>query len=396
MPRRYWIIFAAFFLFAMGGARANPIPADPFVKAQDVLPSDPDGAIRDARERIAAGDMTGAIRYLAEYVAGHPHDGAPMRFLGDLYFRAGENSRAEFIYEKLLAAHPNDRETHNRLGTVYAAENRVDDAIHEFNAALPGTDSVGDLVRLHERRGDLDAYRKDMQRLADLFPSDPNIQAELGQVYGAIHQPYLAALYFRRALDSDAGSLTALNGLGLALMDEYDYQGAIAQFKHCLMLDQSNFTCTDNLGAAQLQSLDYTTAQQTLTRAHALEPERAEPLVNFGYLADAKGDWKKAIAYYAQAIELWPYSREAYVDIGIAYESHQLYPLAQAALIKGITAVPDDGRLHVLLGQAYESQGEREKAIAEYRAAEKSTDPDVVRISQERFAKLENGSEKPQ
>ncbi|MDP9025093.1 MAG: tetratricopeptide repeat protein [Candidatus Eremiobacteraeota bacterium] len=366
------------------------------MKAQDVLPSDPEGAIRDARERIASGDMNGAIKRLAEYVAGHPRDAAPMRFLGDLYFRSGENARAEFIYGRLLAAHPGDRETHNRLGTVYAAEGRVDDAIHEFNAALPGTDSVGDLVRLHQRRGDLEQYRRDMQRLADLFPSDANIQAELGQVYAAVHQPYLATTYFRRALDSDSSSLTAINGLGLALMDEYDYGSAIEQFKRCLRLDEASFTCTDNLGAAQLQALQYDVAEKTLTRARALEPERSEPLVNFGYLADARGDWKAAIAYYAKAIEMWPYSREAYVDIGISYEAHQLYPLAQAALIKGITAVPDDGRLHVLLGQAYESQGERAKAIAEYRAAEKSNDPDVVRISQERFAKLEGAPVKPQ
>ncbi|MEO9169611.1 MAG: tetratricopeptide repeat protein [Candidatus Aquilonibacter sp.] len=367
----------------------------PLMRAQDALPSDPDGAIRAAREQIAAGNMPGAIKGLNEYVSGHPFDMAPMRFLGDLYFRGGENSRAEFIYQKMLAAHPNDRETHNRLGTVYATENRIDDAIHEFNAALPGTDSVNDLVRLHERRGDLEKYRKEMQHLADLFPNDANIQAELGQVYGALHQPYLATVYFRRALDSDAGSLTALNGLGLALMDEYDYSGAMDEFRRCLQLDPVNFTCTDNLGAVQLQALQYDAAMQTLVRAHGLAPERSEPLVNFGYLADARGDWKKAVSYYAQAIEMWPYSREAYVDIGVAYEAHQLYPLAQAALVKGISAVPDDGRLHVLLGQAYESQGERDKAIAEYRAAEKSTDPDVVRISQEHFAKLE-GPEKPQ
>ncbi len=340
--------------------------------------------------------MDGAIKSLGAYVAGHPLDPAPMRFLGDLYFRAGDNSRAEFIYEKLLSVHPHDKETHNRLGTVYAVENRVEDAIREFDASLPGTDSVGDLVRLHQRHGDLPQYRKEMLRLADTFPTDANIQAELGQVYAALHQPYLATTYFRRALDSDPNSLTALNGLGLALMDEYDYSNAIAQFQRCLAIDAQNFTCTDNLGAAQLQIAQYDAAAQTLARAHSLEPERAEPIVNFGYLADARGDWKKAIGFYAKAIELWPYSREAYVDIGVAYEAHRLYPLAEAALIKGITAVPDDGRIHVLLGQAYESQGQRDKAIAEYRTAEKSDDPDVVRISQERFVKLETPPEKPQ
>jgi len=297
----------------------------------------------------------------------------------------------------LFAAFCRSPHPHARItGFDVAAQNRVDEAIRQFEASLPGTDSVGDLVQLHQRRGDLQKYKAEVERLAAQYPSNPDLQAELGQVYEAMHQPYQAVVYFRRALDSDPNSLTALNGLGLSLMDMHDYPSAIAEFQKCLRIENSSFQCLDNIGAAQLEDGKFAAAQTSLQHANKVAPERPEPLVNFGYLADTLGDWKKAVAYYAQAIALWPYSREAYVDIGIAYEKHGLYPLAQAALIKGIAAAPDDGRLHVLLGEAYEAQGERDKAIAQYKAAENSSDPEVVRISHASIAKMTNGGGNPQ
>ncbi len=376
-------------------ADAVPLILNPDRRPGDELPSDPVAAIKAARAKIAAGDMKGAIRGLSAYLFNHPADGASKRFLGDLYFRTGDTTRAELLYDDILRDYPNDRETHNRLGTLYATENRINDAIKEFESALPGTDSVSDLVSLHARRGDLAAYKAQAERTAAEYPTNADVQAELGQVYTALHQPYQAVVYFRRALDSDPSSLTAINGLGLAFLDMHDYPSAIQQFQRCLRLEPDSFQCLDNLGAAQLENGNDTVAKATLEHAHAVAPERPEPLVNFGYMADSTGDWKKAVTYYAQAIAMWPYSREAYIDIGLAYEKHGLYPLAQEALIKGIAAAPEDGRLHVLLGETYEAQGERDKAIAQYKAAESSQDPDAIRLSQQYFAKIQSPG-KPQ
>ncbi len=349
----------------------------------DGFANDPQGAIRAARQLIAQGHMDQAIRALERYVTIHPGNLDPRRFLGDLYFRTGQLKRAAFTYREILRFNPGDKETHNRLGTVYAVENRIDDAIAQFNAALPGTDSVYDLVELHQRKGDFDSYRAQMDRLGSDFPNDPGIQSEVGQIYNAIHQPYEASMYFKRALDTDPNSLTALNGLGLSYLDMHDYVQAQTQFLTCLRVDPTAYPCEDDLGAALLEAKEYTRAKQALDRAHTLAPERAETYVNYGYLADARGDWERATAYYAQAIAIDPYVREAYIDLGLAYEEHKLYPLAEAALLKGLAAVTDDGRLHVLLGNAYAAQGERAKALAQYRLALAGTDPDAQRIARE-------------
>ncbi|HET9030417.1 MAG TPA: tetratricopeptide repeat protein [Candidatus Aquilonibacter sp.] len=393
MARRFVISAAALVCVFAVALFALPAFAGPTINVDDewealhpVFQSDPVGAIKSTRELIAAGKMDRAIKHLETYVAAHPFEPAPRRFLGDLYFRTGQLDRAKFQYQLLLRQNPGDKETHNRLGTVLAVENHVDDAIAQFNAALPGTESVDDLVSLHQRKGDLPAYERDVERMSHLYPTDPGIQGEVGQVYNAIHQPYAASVHFRRALDEDPTNLTALNGLGLALMTMYDFAGAVKQFKACLKIDPTAFQCENNMAASYLESKQLGEAEIALDRAYQLAPERAETFVNRGYLADMQGDWKTAAAFYAQAIQMYPYLRESYIDLALAYEDHKMYALAQAALIKGLAAVPDDGRLHFLLGKAYEAQGDHTEAVAQFKLAAAGTDPDASRIARTMYA----------
>lgn len=394
MDRRlYPLVAITLALVVLTGGRAlaqAKIVNDPSV-FEPVFASDPAGAIRAARERIAAGDLPGAVKGLEIYVVSHPGEAGPERFLGDLYYRQGRFDKAEEVYQHILAHNPGDRETHNRLGVVYGTENRVDDAIVQFDKALPGTDSVSDLVAMHLRRGDLPQYRQQMAHLAASEPTDADIQAEMGQVEAALHRPADALGYFMRALDSDPQSLTALNGLGLAYFDLHNYVEAEKKFRACLTIDNTNYTCTNNLGAAYLESGDDDVSKPYLLRAHSLAPERPEALVNFGYLADRRGDWKQAVDFYVKATAVGPYLPEAYIDLGIDYEHNGLYQLAQAALLKGIAAAPEDGRIRYLLAIAYSAQGEKSLALEQLKVAEKSLDPDVARIATEESAKIASG-----
>lgn len=352
------------------------------------LPSDPVGAMRSARELVAADNLHGAIKQLALYVAAHPEENGPARLLGDLYYRAGDLGRAENAYKLILMRYPTDKETHNRLGSVFATENRVDDAISEFKRSLPGTDSVPDLVRLYQRKGRLLEYEHDVARAALSNPTDPDLQVELGQVYEATHRPALAILYFKKAMDNAPGSIMALNGLGLSFMDEHDYATAERYLGECRSRDPQEYSCADNLGAAYLESGDLSAAERMLQIAHRLLPERAEAIVNFGYLADDRGDWKSAIRFYLQALSVYPYSTDAYIDLGYAYEQHKLYTLAQSALLKGLTVSPTDGHLHFLLGQTYADQHVNDLAAQQFKIAAASDDPDISRVAQVRFAAL--------
>ncbi|HVN68355.1 MAG TPA: tetratricopeptide repeat protein [Candidatus Binatia bacterium] len=389
MKRSPLVALALAALLPAFAVTALPAPAENVILNADAHKmADQQAAITYARELIAAGQMDAAVEALAAFVATHPDAPEAARFLGDLYYRQGHFDRAEAVYQQLLARNPHDKETHNRLGVVYATQNRVDDAIAQFNSALPGTDSIRDLVMLHLRKGDLAQYRAEMERLAVAEPNDSDIQEELGEIYETIRRPGDAIVYFRRALDSDGRSVPALNGLGMAYLDMHDYADATRYLNDCLNVDVVNYACRDNLGVAKIQAGEYDGALDQFKIAHRLEPERPEAIVNFGYLADYHGDWKRAVTYYVEAISVNPYVPESYVNLGIDYEHNGLYPLAQAALIKGVAAAPYDGRVHYLLARAYAAQGEKALALDQLKAAETSLDPDVAQIAKEETQRL--------
>jgi tetratricopeptide (TPR) repeat protein len=345
-----------------------------FSRPDTQFEDDTQGVMHAARAKVAGGDLDGAIKLLATYFAAHPHDADPARLLGDLYYRSGDESAAEATYRKILAVNPSDKVTHNRLGTVLAAENRVEDAIAEFDASLPGTDAIFDLVALHQRKGDLAAYVGTLETVAQSYPSDANDQSELAQADLALDQIANAQRYFARALDDDPQSLTALNGLAVADMDAREYPTSFELLHKCLALDPLNYACMVNEGAADLETQNYDAAQPLLQHAETLEPERAEALVNFGYLADARNDWKGAVAWYVRALAMSPYSRDAYFNLGLEYQQHSLYQQAEAVLVKGLSIAPTDGGLHILLGLTYQGLGQNDLARAQFSQAADSTD----------------------
>ena len=110
--RRFGVLFCIAvlgFAGAAGAARADvkiTVNPDPARFDTDFL-SDPDGAMKAARELVAAGDLAGAIKKLGTYVAAHGKEAGPARLLGDLYYRQGELGKAEDVYRAILAQYPN-------------------------------------------------------------------------------------------------------------------------------------------------------------------------------------------------------------------------------------------------------------------------------------------------
>lgn len=384
------LALAALALLRPGAALAQQAPIDDNPYRLDVrFESRPHAAIRHAREQIAAGDIAGAIRDLAVYVAAHPTEIKPARFLGDLYFRAGRLKRAAFTYRELLIRFPYDKATHDRLGIVYAAEHRVDSAIEEFTKSLPSSDAVSDLVTLHRLRGDLDDFQAAIERAVNDDPRSAALQLELGQLYLARHHDARAMSAFQRALRlKPQAAVPSYNGMALAYLDLSQDSSALKVLAQCLRIDPSSYPCLTNQGAAYLGLSQFGNAQRWLQLAHVRAPERPEAIVNLGYLADARGHWKQAVTLYAQAIRYGPYTREAYIDLGLAYITHKLYPLAEEALVKGIAFAPYDGRLHVLLGDVYQAEGRKDLALPQYRIAEKSHNSLAREVARERTGDL--------
>ena len=359
------------------------------------FPADPKGAVRAARALVAGGHLKRAIAALRLYTAEHPREIGVRRFLGDLFYRAGELTLARQTYLAIVTDFGGDRETYNRLGSVYASENHINRAIAYFDKSLPAADSVIDLVALHRRKGDLASFITSTRNRALAEPNDPGLQDDLGQVYESVKRPRSAERSFRRALALAPHDVGALNGLGLAMLDQGLINDAIANFEQCLNEAPGGYKCTNNLAVADLDLHRVAAAESLLKAAYAKRPEMPEAIVNLGYILDARGDWRGAIRRYLQALAVGPFWRDAYLNLGIDYERHHLYALAESVLLKGIAAVPYDGAMHVVLGQTYADQGKRTLALAQYAFATHALDPHVRDVAKQLIAALPPASPLP-
>ena len=355
----------------MGGAA----PADPVV-------------LDTARARVAAGDVSGAIAGLAPYVAQHPQDLAAGRLLGDLYFRIPEYKKAEAIWKAILVIQPDDRETHNRLGSLYAVEDRIDDAIAEFQKSLPSREGYAGLLAAHEKAGDLTPWVARIEATAQADPLDVRAWSTVGQVRRLRHEYERALEAFQHVVALQPRSCDARVDVANALVDLARIDLAMTNLQACLQVDNTYYPAVVNMGEAYLEKNDPGRARPFLERALTLKPQGSEALVDIGFMYDQKGDWKTAVSYYQKATIADPLRPEAYIDLGYDYNEHRLFTLAEAAYLKGLSIAQNDGRLHYMLGVTYNLQGKIDLARAQYQKALQSDEPVVVRAAKSDLALL--------
>jgi tetratricopeptide (TPR) repeat protein len=345
-------------------------------------------AIDAARAKVAAGDTRGAIAGLEAYLRGHSEDIAAARLLGDLYFRVPNFAQAEKVWRGILAAHPDDRETHNRLGSLFAAQDRINEAITEFQRSLPSHRGAFGLLTMHERIGDVGPWLGTEQANADQHPLDPAPWAELGFVRRSLRQYDAALLAYNHVVTLRPDACAARVDVANVLVDLGRIDQAMDHLQHCLKIDGSYYPAVVNLGEAYLEKNDPGKARPYFDRALTIKPDGNEALVDIGYSLDLRGDWRSAVVYYNRAIAADPFRPEPYIDLGFDYNERRLFPQAEAAYLKGISVAPDEGRLHYMLAVTYNIQGKIALAREQYRIAIKTAEPRVANAAKSELALL--------
>jgi tetratricopeptide (TPR) repeat protein len=314
---------------------------------------------------MLAGDYAAAINDLAAYVPAHPADLSAARLLGDLYFRIPDYRNAERVWKAILEKNPDDRQTHNRMGSLYAAQDRTADAIAEFERSLPERAGFEGLVSAHIKRGDLAEFSLEYRDTVDRHPLDIGPLSLYANILRAQHRYADAQPYFDRIVDLRPGECGPLVDAGNNEIDLGKLDLAKRRFQACLHVDPKNYPALVDSGEAAM-----------------------EALIDVGYLEDDKGNWKNAVSDYIRAMASNPLRSEAYIDLGYDYNEHHLYELAEAVFLKGLSVAPDEGTLHYMLGVTYNLQGKVTLARQQYTLALASNDARVVQAAQSEMALL--------
>ena len=364
------VVFAGTALaFALAAA---PVLAEPKPQSGPVAPAAPVTAqdlFAKAQLDAAAGRNETAREELRRAAALEPTNIAVQKLLGDVEYRLQNYPAAEAAYRIVLAKEPNNKEVHNRLGGVYAAEDRLEDAASEFRKTLPSSEGFANLVQAYADEGRLGELEQENLYETEREPFEPHVRYNLAYVYWYEKKYTQAVQTLREALVRAPRYVDARNLLGNVYGDLGKFGEAIDQYKIAIGDDPKYYYAWMNWGVELIRIGDYRGGIEKIERAINLAPQFSLAYENLGVAYDFLGDFTKAVELYNKAITIDPRERTAYLNLGAIYRSHNLMNLAEAAYIKGLTVAPRFADLHYDLGEVYERQHKYQLALQQYQLA---------------------------
>jgi tetratricopeptide (TPR) repeat protein len=132
-----------------------------------------------------------------------------------------------------------------------------------------------------------------------------------------------------------------LNAYGIALADNGDLRGAIAQFERVLALDADNAKAFQNLGIVALRGGDAARARGYLTRALALNDRLPLALNTMGVVEAQAGNYDAAITLWSKAVALDPQQLDALYNLGLVAANRGRQDIARKALRDYIERAPE-------------------------------------------------------
>ena len=152
------------------------------------------------------------------------------------------------------------------------------------------------------------------------------------------------------------------NNLGIALLDQFQYQESVQAFHEVVKLRPTYAEGYTNIGLTEIVWEKYDSARRAISRALQLDPASARAAYYDGLLQRRAGNTEKEIADFRKVVEMFPQSRDARRELGITYyqQHDNKAALEQFQALQAID--PDDLTAHYNLSILYRRMGEPDKA----------------------------------
>jgi tetratricopeptide (TPR) repeat protein len=243
------------------------------------------------------------------------------------------------LFTHALQVNPQSALAHNKIGTVFAAQERFVEAIAHYSQAL------------------------------QLNPHYATVYNNLGLVLLQQGKPEEAIRHYTKALELKADFIAAHSNLGFALAEQGRAEEALTQYHKALQLHPESAEVHYNLANLLRRQGQLQEALTHYTRAVQLRPNWAEAHNNLGSTLDDLGRVTEAMAHYQQALAHRPTFAEAYNNLGDARLKQGRSAAALGQFQTAVRLRPTWAEAYYNLGVAAIQQGQHLEALAAYRAA---------------------------
>jgi tetratricopeptide (TPR) repeat protein len=166
------------------------------------------------------------------------------------------------------------------------------------------------------------------------------------------------------------------NNLGIALLDQLQYQESVQAFHEVVKLRPNYADGYINIGLTEIVWEKYESARAAIRRALAIDPDSARALYYDGLLQRRAGNTDREIADFRKVVEMFPQSRDGRRELGITYyqKNDNEAALKQFEALQQID--PDDLTAHYNLSILYKRKRMPTEAAAQQAMfVDKKVDP---------------------
>ena len=294
---------------ALGRLGAYAQSADAYRQALALRPRWPAVLSNLSAVLRADGDLEGAVSACRQALEIAPDDPVSLNNLGLALQSQGELDEAILIFRKLLEIAPADAEARNNLAGVMRSAGQAAESLREYERACARRPSN---VFANDRLFTLQLHSKMEGAVHEML--------ELARQHLSSGRAAEARTLYRQALQISPDHVEALNGLGVALAANQQWEHAVDRFRRAIRLDSSSAEAQVNLGGALAELGKTDEAVACLRKAIALEPNLAAAHFNLGRIMHGLHDTDQATEHFERAIALQPHFPEALNDLANVYK----------------------------------------------------------------------------
>ena len=276
--------------------------------------------------------------------------------------RAGDKSGALAALLSASQAQPASAASEDRIGFLFAVLQRQQDAVDHFQKAL-NLDPRYAAAHYHLGvalwlANESQEGISELQEAAKLAPAVFDYRYRLGSAYlqsGAFPQ---AAAELKQAVSIDGSKTPAWIGLGRALQNQGDLDGAVNAFDHAVKLAPEDDNARNEYAYVLIETRRADRGIEESRRVLLHKPNDTSAWMNIGYADLKKGDFAAAEKAYRKSVEIDATLAAAHYDLGIALKMEDQLEAAQKELKDAIRLDPSLAQAHYTLGITYWQMGD--------------------------------------
>ncbi|RME57362.1 tetratricopeptide repeat protein [Candidatus Parcubacteria bacterium] len=220
-------------------------------------------------------------------------------------------------------------------------------AVDAYQAALQqAPDNIEALLGLGDAFFNLEEYEQAKATYEAVLALDPeNVAGQAGMCrVMAWLEPDTGVTLCTSFLDAHPQDAGRWLSLGIAYMNQSDYQHAAEAFETAVQLDPGDYWGHLDLAEAYIKLDRFEDALAEAAEAIQIDPDRAEAYFSRGKIYSLTNQLSKAVTDYQKVVNLDPFNAEGYLGLGATFYDMGDFGTAIGYLEKFLALSPDDPR----------------------------------------------------